>query len=489
MADVLPQMNFRLKGNKLCIDHANDELLFMCKDCDETLVCSTCISTSHIGHKVIAIRIILQEKFNKLQDLNTAIQDIKIPHMQRKIETTENEVKEAKKGIRVLKKNVIDHGLYLKELIDISTSETVSELEDTENKITKEFDQFKLDCERWINRLEGLLKESKQATQSDNNILIIDVEKDLTSLTTAEPEFEVEYPKCIFIQGSEAETYIKAAFGNVEIEKHRDRRALGHQATGPSEQSSLKLMEAPELLSTLTDLEFIPETIVTSSNGKVWMCGCNITNIYTLDVKAVNVNVPVFDISIHPVTDELYFLSVWDNSVRTVNTLNSNITTLFTMPYKPFCMAVTRSGDILVGSNDKPSVTLFTETGSPVMARDTIDRIYRMSVCRTTGYIAMSCRTGVRVTVLDDQLRHVYTCEPRDIGFYAIDADFDNVGHLLIASYKNSTIYIADGTTGDILKRIYVNKTKVHCLLPQKDGTVALGIEEPKRILAMKYLE
>ena len=342
MADVLPQINFRQRGNKLCIDHVNDELQFVCKDCNETLVCSACISTTHSGHKVVAIRLIVQEKFNRLQDLNTAIQDTKIPQILKKIETAENETKEAKQGIRFLKKNVIDHGNYLKELIEISTTETVSELSDIENKITRDFEQFKRDSEICIKLLEELMKESRKATQSDNNILIVDVEQH--SRTIEEPKFELRTPKLTFMKGSEAESHIKAATGNVEIEESRHHKPSSHQTTKSSNTSNLKLIQSP-VISTLTDhLKFYPRSIVRTSRGDVWMCGADNPRVHILDgnqsVKTVKLDVDIRDISIHPVTDQLYCISVYcgDYTVRTVNIHNRKTTKLFSIKEKPGCI-------------------------------------------------------------------------------------------------------------------------------------------------------
>ena len=56
------------------IDHVNGQLQFVSKDYNATLVCSTCISTTHSGHKGVAIRLIVQEEVPKMFTLPFRIQ-------------------------------------------------------------------------------------------------------------------------------------------------------------------------------------------------------------------------------------------------------------------------------------------------------------------------------------------------------------------------------------------------------------------------------
>ena len=106
-------------------------------------------------------------------------------------------------------------------------------------------------------------------------------------------------------------------------------------------------------------------------------------------------------------------------------------------------------------------------------------------MCRTFGYVALSCYDS-GVMVMDRKLHHMYTCEPSGAGLRARNADFDNARHLLIASYDDKTVYIADSTTGDVLKSIPVGEGLPQCLTTQLDGTVLIGTRDPYRVLKIE---
>ena len=124
----------------------------MCVDWKQKL-CNICIRPTHKGHQLTPIKLLVQEKYSKLQDLNNDVQKNKIPRVRNTLQATEQSVKKIKQGIYANIKATVNLGDYLKELIDISTSETVSELEEVERKINKQLDQFKADSEAVIKQL------------------------------------------------------------------------------------------------------------------------------------------------------------------------------------------------------------------------------------------------------------------------------------------------------------------------------------------------
>ena len=217
--------NIRQKGQKHCGDHPGEELLFVCVDCkDKPLVCKIDISTTHSGHKFVAISLLVQEKYNSLQDLSTDTRDIKIPKVKSKLQAADATVKEITSKIQTQIQNVEDHGEYLKELINISTAETVSELKKISLKITKEFKKLESESDDLIRKLENLMKESHEATKTDNDILLLDVEKEISnrSANIKELEFTPEYKIPTFVSEHDVGSYIKAALGSLTYEESRN---------------------------------------------------------------------------------------------------------------------------------------------------------------------------------------------------------------------------------------------------------------------------
>lgn len=246
--------NINFVGNKFCLNHLKEEVQFMCENCKEK-ACNTCVSTIHKGHNLIGINLIVQEKYNRLQDINTDIREIKIPRIRGKLQAAETKVKDTLKKIRSNIETVEEHGQHLKERIDKSTGEIVSELIDLEQKITNQLDEFKYDSESVINRLEELIAQSKNATKSDNNILVVDVEEHLSSQTIQEPEFELKYSPGRYLQGSNPDSDIKAALGTIVYEQL------------PTE----KVVEP--VISNFLDLSLEPDSVLCTLRGDLWICG------------------------------------------------------------------------------------------------------------------------------------------------------------------------------------------------------------------------
>ena len=282
----------------------------MCKDCKQK-ACNTCVSSTHKGHDLIGIKLIVQEKYNKLQDLNNDIQKNKIPRVRNTLQAAQQKVGKVKQGIHANIKTVVKHGDYLKELIDISTAETVSELEEIEIKITKELDQFQADSETVIKRLEDLMKESTAANKSDDNILIVDVEEELSTMTIKEPEFDCTYSNLKFVQGPDPAVNIKTALGTIVYEQLQPALPI-RKLTEPA-------------ISKLLDLPFRPWSIQRTKQDIIWICGTRsgdtLTKIDTDgSMTLLKLDTAIHDICVDPGTDHIYCAPMNDTSIRKVDT-------------------------------------------------------------------------------------------------------------------------------------------------------------------------
>ena len=333
MSELPTQVNIRVKGNKLCLDHPKEELLLLCKDCNEKLVCMNCISTTHSGHNVVAIHLLEQGKFNHLQDLNTETRETKIPRISKNVEIANSNVKELQQIIQIEIKKVEDHGEYLKELVNKSTAETVSDLKEIERKILEQFKKFKLESSLAIEQLEELMKQSKEATQSDNNVLIMDVTKEFSSLTVQEPKLDCICTSVGFTKGSDAESHIKAAFGKLQLE---------------GKQDILKLTEKPAV-SEHRSLPSHMRSIERTKQGTYWFCEYNKPYLYKMEdngpLRKMDIDVKVRDISTHPLNGQLYCIA--SANACKVNIVTMETTKMFTVD-DPYCMAVTHNGNILI---------------------------------------------------------------------------------------------------------------------------------------------
>ena len=123
--------NLDFIGNKWCINHINEKVILMCEDCKKK-ACITCVSTTHKGHNLIGIKLLVQEKYNKLQDLKDEIKEIRIHEVRKRLLAAEQHVKKLKCGIQDSIQSAVKQGEYLKELVKIYTAATVYDLKEIE---------------------------------------------------------------------------------------------------------------------------------------------------------------------------------------------------------------------------------------------------------------------------------------------------------------------------------------------------------------------
>ena len=476
--------NLNLKGNKFCLNHMKEKIKFLCEDCKQK-ICITCASTLHKGHNLIGIKLLAQQKLNKMQDLNNDIQKNKIPRVKNTLQAAEQSVEKMYHEINVNIKTVVTQGEHLKELVDKSTAKTVFELEFIKIKIIKQLIQFKADSETAIKRLEDLMKESTEVRKSDNNVLIVDVEEHMSKITINEPQFVCDLATVKFVPGSDPKAKINAALGTIDYEQL--------QPVIPTQ----KLTFTKTVISKLQDLSIEPWSIQRTQQGKLWISEYNSTVLNRINndgsKTTLTLDTPIKDICVGPVTDQLHCIpySDTDTSIRTVDTKSGKTTKLFTTKTAPFCLNVTSNGHTFIVSTwCKPEVTLYDKNGTVLQTVTTVGNPGHIVVCRSTGMVAIACwEKGVMVMEnKGDRLHHMYTYPTTGTSIYATGAKFDDTGHLLVTdSNKNHEVDIADAATGNTIQQIKVDGCPI-CLTTQKNGDIVFCTSDPNQLLTIKYM-
>ena len=465
------------RGNRFCLNHLNEEVKFLCEDCKQK-ACISCVSTTHKGHNLHGMKLVVQEKYKNLQELTAAIQETKIPRIRKSYQAAQESVKKLTDTIRTNILTAKEHGNYLKEHIDKSTAETVSELKALELNITSQLNTFQSECDSIIKRLEDLMKESKEAAKSDNDVLIVDIEEHMSTLTIDEPVFECNFTPATFIRGS---INIKEAFGSIVYEQS----PLGTTASAPSPPPLQPLprwttlqpkmivpppkapatdMLADPIISSLMDITGFPLSIQRLRQGTLWFMLNNDPTynvLRSIDIYGSNRTLKL-DVNVIYLCcnhDQLYCIAADDNSIRAIDTRTGKTTKLFDCGVTAKYINITSDGSVFnVGTQDKPEVKLYNRSGKVVQTIQTVDKPFNTAVCRSTGRVAIACNEG-GVMVMEskeDNLHHMYTFSSTEDNINAIDAAFDDAGHLLVPGCDNDQIYIADAATGRTLKTINI---------------------------------
>ena len=131
-----------------------------------------------------------------------------------------------------------------------------------------------------------------------------------------------------------------------------------------------------------TELSFAPWSLAMTGGGIAWMhelCDTSLCSMYQNNViRELSTTGSLVNISVHPHTDVLYCL-LSDDSINTVDRTNGNLTKLFDTKGRNLSIAITKDGNLLVGDDSEPVVTLYTEVSScrPLHTKDSDHVIYQ----------------------------------------------------------------------------------------------------------------
>ena len=345
--------NIQPIGYKLCSNHLKENIEFMCEDCKEK-ICITCASTTHKGHSLIGIKLLVKEKYNRLQDLAKEVQETKIPKIKENLHHAEETVKDIQKGIHSQIEKVIDNGKELKALIDKSTASNVSELKEYEKEVTQKLDKFIAESESAIKEWEDFLKESADAAKSDNNVLIIDVENNLSARTVKEPEFKLNYIPVQFVKESTREFFLIGELGKLVYE--------ATQTTG------MRISTNPSI-DKFVGLHMEPMSIHKSGKRSYFISEYKSANLIIVGTngsqKKLAVDTPMTDFCIDPVTNQLYCVPLNKSNISSVDVSTGETTKLFDTKRDSFCIQVANSGKhFIVGAYGEPLITLYNVEGN-----------------------------------------------------------------------------------------------------------------------------
>ena len=204
----------RTKGCKFCPKHPTKELLLVCKQCNNEPVCLTCLSTSHIGHNVVDLDIVAQEKYNYIQEINNKIEKENIPTIRTNLQIAEEKVRKVEQDILANIECIKEHHQNLRDLLLQDATAAVSKIKSTIEANKHMYEKFESQSEQKIESLKGRIIRNTETCKSKNDILTLDEAKELENIRFEIPTFRTISTEH-FYPGINPEDYIAAAFGSV----------------------------------------------------------------------------------------------------------------------------------------------------------------------------------------------------------------------------------------------------------------------------------
>ena len=297
--------------------------------------------------------------------------------------------------------------------------------------------------------------------------------------STLEPVKVPEQPtctKCCFSTCENLKYHIEKAMGIVTtyLEGETEPNLTDqNQACQTEEPSKITYLDEPEVLH---DASMILETVFDSLHPANMVWAFKAPHILQLMnrgivISTVHIDVAIRDICVHLATGEMIGISN-DTSVRRINTINGQSTTLFTLTPEPktmmwlMCVAIAPKNLMVLGLSTgnegivwraimpqyKNYVQTYTYSGEMVNTHN-MDQYSvtpeNIMVTQQTGIIAVKCSTiGYKKThmylALDQDLNLLYTYKPAQSPSMAIVSQT----HLLVLE-RNEKIIVMDTQTGN----------------------------------------
>ena len=485
----------RPMGHLFCLDHLKEETRFICKTCKIPL-CDECVaSIHHKGHEIESIKKHAEGKYSVLQDFENEacnhIEDIKD-----KEESADKDFEEVLQLIESRLKSTEDHGEYLKGLIDSHMLTTKTEYNTIRDSFKNHYQHYKSETGDALQTLNRLIKESKDAKKSDSNNLIVDVPND-------EPSREFSFPKYTkpkvnnFNFGSGPKKHIQSSFGYI---------ARKFMAT-PEVNTKIEMSDPPLLIRRTYD------------DCLIITYGTNMISIVdsTGTITKVESDVPIEDIAMHPTTGQMFclhkdrdeFRSLNSNTGKTQHLFNKEVhldqkprfrdtnqylqnplTTIMNVFQSPIrlthsCrLAVSHQGNIIIGERCS-EMSIYSTEGALLQNVNCTDIPRHITVCRSTGKIAVACERG-GVMILDANYQHLYQITSGNF------AEFDRHGYVIIGDLDTKRVRFYNATAGELQNEIeyaQLFQGRVQCLCIQDNGDLVVGTKNPNELQFIKYLQ
>lgn len=80
------------RGSSKCLSHRQNDVIFVCQDCNEALICATCSTTTHGQHNLIELSDRAKLKKRTLTEFEYETDDRKLPEIKEQIQSAKKEL-------------------------------------------------------------------------------------------------------------------------------------------------------------------------------------------------------------------------------------------------------------------------------------------------------------------------------------------------------------------------------------------------------------
>ncbi|XP_033754069.1 uncharacterized protein LOC117337280 [Pecten maximus] len=376
------QLPIRVKGSSNCPNHRQKEIIFICIDCDEELICATCSVTTHKSHELVELSSVKTQQNSKLEVFINNTEKHALPQLKMEIQLTHKELTKNSLYFSGIREKVTDQGLKCKKEIDNLISENKKICDKMEVLNQNLLKTHITELQRRITSLESLLNECKQTIQTGSTILTHDVVSDIQKFDSKIPNLpKQQWPQ--FHPCQDMLDQLKKAVGTVSTDQAQKEKVV-----------KIKLLREPVVQSKFKFRHHIT-TIYPTQDSLAWVCDFESNILELIDFKGqtrkeIKYQDKIRDISRSAKTGNLWFCCREAKCVCEVSSSKMPVIK-FRTDDPLYSICVTKDEFIVLGSEKK--VSIYTDKG--VMLHSSSRHISgitsagEITQCPLTGNIAV----------------------------------------------------------------------------------------------------
>ncbi|XP_069140007.1 uncharacterized protein [Argopecten irradians] len=480
-AQLAEQLPIRTKGNSKCPNHRQKDIIFLCVDCDEEMICATCSITTHKSHELVELSSVKTQHNSKLQHFINTTENNALPQLKMEIQLTQKELKENSQYFSGLRAKVTEYGQKCKQEIDDFIQENKATCDKMELRNQNLLKDHIKELQKRITSLERFLNECKQTLQNGTTVQAHDVVLDIQKLDSKIPDLpKQQWPK--FHPSQDMFDQLKKAIGSLSTD-HKVKII------------KIKLLREPVVQSQCKFRHHITSIRPTKGN-RAWVCNFESNILELIDLKwqtqkKIKNEDKIRDISISRKTGHVWFCCKEAKTVCEVSSSSKIPVIKFRTDETPYSICVTKSELVVLGSENK--VSIYTQNGhmlhSSSHQMSGISSAGEITQCPVTGNIAVLSAEILKgsdkdnwkgkIIIYDEKLKvksYYSGGERRADTFGPGSVAYDLNGNLVVADMKQHSVELISGL-GHHIKTL--SSTKGQGVIGLEEGQILWTTSEP----------
>ncbi|XP_061168270.1 E3 ubiquitin-protein ligase TRIM71-like isoform X2 [Saccostrea echinata] len=495
-----------------CKTHVKERCEMYCNQCDIP-VCVTCLTSDHhLGHKLLKVLQVLNEKKDKIIKEQTELNETIYPTYQDIASDVQNRMSQLEKEYGDLSIAITKHGEDWHREIDKLVKKLKAEVDEMKNTQLQTLQKHLDEINKKMSDIKDEIDSVDVAVDSNNISMLFSVTSEIDRHKNLPVKIVPSIPKFTpgKIQGELRKLFGALSSSTLTSDKHGYSMKTQKSPDTGSSPPVKQLLDEPETVTTIDTGYDNLYNVACLSDEEIWTSGEDSTmKLYSINQGSLLKSIRTksgykpSDIAVTK-SGDLVYTEYIDRTVNIVK--NEKIEEVIRLQnWKPLSVCSTSSGDLLVimvSDDDKQSKVVcysdstekqtiqFDDKGKPLYSTGRYNRYItenrNLDICVSDK--------GARAVVVVNQvgkLRFRYTGHtpaPKNKPFSPIGIITDSQSHILTSDKNNYCVHIID-QDGQFLRYIDCGLSKPWGLCTDKNDNLFVAQYGNGQVKKIKYLQ